>query len=206
MTEWPAVTAILPSHGRPALLRNAIAAILAQDYDGQLDVLVVHDREPVDGTLTEEFGPRVRAVPDTDAGGLCGARNTGITGCDTELVAFCDDDDEWIAGKLRKQVDRLRAEPDAVMSSTAIRVKYADTQSVRLAGTEHVTYAMLLVSRMTMLHSSSFVLRRDALLGDVGLLDTQLPGGMGEDWDLLLRAARVHPIVHVDEPLVGERL
>jgi hypothetical protein len=55
---------------------------------------------------------------------------------------------------------------------------------------------------MAMLHSSSFLLRKDALLGPVGLLDENVPGSMGEDWDLLLRAARVHPVLAVDEPLV----
>lgn len=201
-SAWPTVTAVVPSHGRPQLLRAAITSILAQQYPGRLDVIVVHDGEPADSNLVDEFGGRVLVASNSREPGLCGARNTGILLADSEFIAFCDDDDQWLPGKLMKQVERLRAEPAAVMSSTAVRVKYAGTESVRLAGTQHVTYEMLLVSRMTMLHSSSFVLRRDALLGNLGLLDTQLPGGMGEDWDLLLRAARIRPIAHVDEPLV----
>lgn len=53
-----------------------------------------------------------------------------------------------------------------------------------------------------MLHSSTFVLRRAALLEDIGLLDESIPGSQNEDWDLLLRASRRAPIAHVDEPLV----
>ena len=58
-----------------------------------------------------------------------------------------------------------------------------------------------------MLHSSSFVFAREAMLGAAGsagfgLVDETMPRSMGEDWDLLLRAARRGPIQHVDEPLV----
>ena len=33
-------------------------------------------------------------------------------------------------------------------------------------------------------------------------MDESIPGSQNEDWDLALRAARRHPIVHVDTPLV----
>lgn len=55
---------------------------------------------------------------------------------------------------------------------------------------------------MAMLHSSSFLVRREALLDEIGLVDESLPKSMAEDWELLLRASRRRPIVHVDEPLV----
>lgn len=202
ITDWPAVTAVIPSHGRPKLLREAIASILAQDYPGRLDVIVVHDREPKDVDLIDEFPGRVRVTSNTREPGLSGARNTGILLADAELVAFCDDDDRWRPGKVRRQVERMLATPSAVMATTAMEVDFAGTHTVRTAGTDTVDYETLLVSRMAMLHSSSFMLCRSSLLGEVGLLDEQLPGSMGEDWDLLLRAARVAPIAHLDEPLV----
>jgi hypothetical protein len=55
---------------------------------------------------------------------------------------------------------------------------------------------------MAMLHSSSFLVRREALLDEIGLVDESLPKSMAEDWELLLRASRRRAIVHVDEPLV----
>jgi hypothetical protein len=53
-------------------------------------------------------------------------------------------------------------------------------------------------------HSSTFLLRRAALLGDLGLVDEGIPGGGGgfhEDYDTLIRAARLGPIKVVDEPI-----
>jgi hypothetical protein len=72
----------------------------------------------------------------------------------------------------------------------------------RLAHRTAVTHAELVRSRLAMLHSSSFLARRTALLDGIGLVDETMPQSMAEDWDLLLRAAARQPIVHVDEPLV----
>src|ERR1019366_2114703 len=55
---------------------------------------------------------------------------------------------------------------------------------------------------MVMVHSSPYLARREALTDGIGLVDETIPGSQNEDWDLVLRAARRHPIVNVDEPLV----
>jgi hypothetical protein len=65
-----------------------------------------------------------------------------------------------------------------------------------------VTVSDLVRDRMAGLHSSSFLFRREALLGPVGLVDEELPASYGEDYDMLLRTAKVAPIEVVNEPLV----
>ena len=37
-----------------------------------------------------------------------------------------------------------------------------------------------------MLHSSSFLVWREALVDEIGLVDESLPQSMAEDWELLL--------------------
>ena len=200
MTEWPSVGVVVPTHRRPGPLRTALAGILAQDYPGELCVVVVHDRAEPDLRLAD--GDKVTVTANTRAPGLAGARNTGILMLDTDLVAFCDDDDEWLPGKLRSQVGAMRDRPGAEFASCGITVDYAGTCHPRLAGQTEVTHADLLRSRMVMVHSSTYLARRGALIGGIGLVDETLPGGQNEDWDLALRAARRGPIVNVDVPLV----
>jgi glycosyltransferase involved in cell wall biosynthesis len=137
--------------------------------------------------------------------GLAGARNTGILALDTEWVAFCDDDDTWAPGRLAAQLERARLHPEAPVLTTAIRVAYEGAEVDRLAGMSEVRRADLLRSRMAMLHSSTLLLRRSALLGPLGLVDEDIPGSQNEDWDLLLRASDRAPVQHVDEPLVRVR-
>jgi hypothetical protein len=119
-------------------------------------------------------------------------------------VAFLDDDDLWLPDKLRRQVDALLRSPDATMVTTSVCFEFEGRTTRRLAGATTVTYEMLLESRMAMLHSSTFLIRRTSLL-ELGGLDETAPGGHNEDYDLLLRCAERQPIVHVDEPLVRVR-
>ncbi len=200
MTAWPSVGVVIPAHNRPGPLRAAVAAALAQDYPGRLRVVVVYDRSEPELPPGERLDVTVNARTP----GLAGARNTGILALDTEIVAFCDDDDVWRPGKLRQQVAALRARPEAEFASCAIDVEYAGTTHPRRAGRSEVTHADLLRSRMVMVHSSTYLAWRTALTGPggIGLVDEAIPGGQNEDWDLALRAARRHPIVHVDTPLV----
>lgn len=200
MMAWPSVGVVLPTCNRPHTLRAAVAAVLAQDYPGSLQIVVVHDRSEPDHSVAD--GSRVRVVSNTQTPGLAGARNTGVLQLGTELVAFCDDDDEWLPGKLRAQVASLRNHPDAEFASCGIVVDYDGRHSVRLVGSDHVTYDDLLRSRMMMVHSSTYLIRRPALLDGIGLLDETIPGSQNEDWDLALRAARRHPIAYVDRPMV----
>ena len=201
--NWPSVGVVIPTRNRPQLVRRAIAAVREQDYPGPVTAVVVYDQAEPDPTLAAGDGTPVRVLSNGRAAGLAGARNTGILALGTDLVAFCDDDDRWRPDKLRRQVAALVAEPGAEFATCAIEVEYDGRSTPRLAGRDRVTVDDLARSRMAMLHSSSFLIRRAAFAGGaIGLVAEDAPGSQNEDWDLLLRAARRAPVVHVDEPLV----
>jgi len=192
----PSIGVVVPTRNRPELLRRTLAAIAAQDYPGPVRVVVVYDQAPPDRSLSA-----CTVLVNERTTGLAGARNTGILALDTDLVAFCDDDDEWLPDKLSAQVAVLG---EAEFATCAIEVRYGDRLVPRLAGTSWVGIDQLARSRMAMLHASTFLIRRDALLSPqrLGLVAEDAPGSQNEDWDLLLRAARRGPIRHLDRPLV----
>lgn len=196
----PSVGVVLPTHDRPAQLRAALDAVIGQDYRGAVTVAVVYDRSEPDLSLAD--GERVRVLRNDRTDGLAGARNTGILALDTDLIAFCDDDDRWLPGKLAAQVEALDATPGAEFASCGIVVDFAGRSSERLAGRQQVTHEDLLRSRMVMVHSSTYLIRRAALLDGIGLVDETIPASQNEDWDLALRASRRRPIAYVDRPLV----
>jgi len=202
--NWPSVGVVIPTRNRPELVRKAIASVRAQRYPGALRVVVVYDQTEPDYLLASAESPPVLVLTNWRTPGLAGARNTGILALDTELVAMCDDDDRWAPDKLRRQVAALLAEPDADFATCAIEVEYEGNTTPRLAGQSRVTIDELSRSRMAMLHSSTFLIRRETLTSadGIGLVAEDAPGSQNEDWDLLLRAARRAPIVHLDEPLV----
>ncbi|MGH3657598.1 MAG: glycosyltransferase family 2 protein, partial [Micromonosporaceae bacterium] len=218
--QWPSVGVVIPTHHRPDSLRDTLRSVARQNYPGRLRTIVVYDGGRPDFLLARAGTRPVMVLGNARTPGLAGTRNTGILALDTDLVAFCDDDDYWWPDKLAEQVSALRAEPEAEFASCAIEVEYADRVNPRLAGISKVGLADLIRSRMAMLHSSTFLIWRRSLVRGhrlgaapsgpesqpaIGLVAEDAPGSQNEDWDLLLRAARRHSIVHVDKPLVRVR-
>lgn len=205
MSVLSSVGVVVPTRGdRRAQLDDALTSILSQDYDGNIQVVVVLDRpEPVGGMRNEEFADdRVEVIRNTRTPGLAGARNSGIMALSTDLIAFCDDDDVWLPGKLSAQIEALAGVPGAEFASCGIVVKFKDISSERLAGTSEIGYRDLTRSRMVMVHSSTYLIDRKSLVNGIGLVDETIPGSQNEDWDLALRAAKRRPIVNVDRAFV----
>jgi glycosyltransferase involved in cell wall biosynthesis len=210
----PAVTVVIATRDRPALLREALEAVVSQDYVGDIECVVVHDQSKPDRSVECETKVAqadhglvrriIRVVENTRTPGLAGARNTGVDEADGELIAFCDDDDVWLPEKLRLQVaELLRSGADVVVSG--IRVSYEGRITERVPTRADVTVARLARRRVMEAHPSTVVVRRSAFLDRIGAVDEQMPGGYGEDFDWILRAAEAGPIAVVERPLVTVR-
>jgi len=200
----PSVTTVIATRGRGELLRRAVRSIAAQDYAGSLEIVVVYDQSEID-ELTD-IRPDLGSVTlvtcaNERSPGLAGGRNTGIARASGELVAFCDDDDEWAPQKLSEQVALWSEHPDAVMVSSGITIITRD-DSVTRTPPSRVSRADLLRSRVGELHPSSFLFRRDDLLALPHGVDESIPFSYGEDYDLLLRVTEGGDILSVENPLV----
>lgn len=198
--RWPSVAAVVPTRDRPELLKRSVRSILGQSYPGQVECVVVFDQSPPAPVAVDvPDGRQLRLVTNTRSPGLAGARNSGILATDSDLVAFCDDDDAWDPDKLRLQVERLES-VSAEFVTCGARFHYSDRVIARPAPSS-VDLSDLVRNRIPAMGAPTFVVRRDTL-DDIGLVDEEIPGSYGEDYDLLLRAARRGPIVAVEQPLI----
>jgi glycosyltransferase involved in cell wall biosynthesis len=199
---WPSVSVVIPTRDRPELLRRAVQQVLDQRYPGAIECLVVFDQsEPAKVPVELPEGRRLVTIGNQRTPGLAGARNTGVLASSGELVAFCDDDDEWLAGKVAAQVAVLRDHPEADVVACGIFVQYGDRVIERLPPPGPVPLERFLRSRTMEINPCTVLVRRDALLGPIGLVDEELPGSYYEDYEWLLRAARIGPILAVPEPM-----
>lgn len=198
----PDVDVVIATRNRPELLARAIAAVREQDYPGQVTVHVVFDGTVPDQAL-ERSGERrrVRVLSNDRTPGLAGARNSGILAGCADLVAFCDDDDTWRPEKLRRQVRALR-QACADTAVSGIEVQYRNHTVVRIPRPGDLTLASLVRRRVMEAHPSTVLVRRTALTGPIGLVDEDIPGSYGEDFDWIIRAARHGAIAVAPEPLV----
>jgi glycosyltransferase involved in cell wall biosynthesis len=199
----PSVTVVVPTRDRPQLLRRAVAAILGQSYQGPIECLVVFDQsEPALDWGELPAGRSLQVITNQRTPGLAGARNSGALAGTGELVAFCDDDDEWLPDKLSRQVEALAAHPDLAVATCGIVVRYGRRAVPRVSPDPIVGHRRLLRDRVTELHPSTVLVRRAELLDGIGLVDEAIPGSYAEDYEWLLRAARLAPILAVQEALV----
>lgn len=88
------------------------------------------------------------------------------------------------------------------MVTSGVFVRHRGRTIARTAPTPVIPHRQLLRSRMLELHPSTVMVRRSPLLDHIGLVDEDIPASYGEDYDWLLRAAKVAPVVAVQEPLV----
>lgn len=198
------VSVVLPTHNRPELMALGLRSVLAQEVPGVTgEVVIVFDACPVEvPDVPVPDGWSVRGIANTRTRGLAGARNSGILAARGEFVAFLDDDDEWLPGKLAAQRERFEALPDAVLVGTAMVVDDGENRHVRLVPAETLTHEDFLRNRNPGLHSSSLMFRRQTLTDELGLIDEDLPRSYGEDYDILLRASALGTVSVVNRPLV----
>ncbi|GGP99295.1 glycosyltransferase family 2 protein [Streptosporangium pseudovulgare] len=204
MNDWPAVTAVIPTRNRPDMLRETIGSILGQDYPGDVTCIAVFDQsDPDESFVSDTPGRRVLVTPNKRQPGIAGARNTGSLMADGELVAFCDDTDLWLPHKLRAQVAALGDGHFVTCGVELFNDRVSYPRSIPLTS---VTLRDLLNKQLPTMHPSTYLMRREALVNGFGLVSEELPGGYGEDYELLLRAAKMGPIANLTEVAVRLRM
>jgi GT2 family glycosyltransferase len=205
--RWPLVSVIVPTRGRPDLVRATISSVVGQAYPGRIECLVVHDQEPPDPALASPGTAerQVAVIANHRTPGLAGARNSGLAEATGEFIATCDDDDVWHPAKLQAQIGRLLDQPDLLLVGSGIRLMLPDGRIISWpARAERISQRLLLRNRVKELHSSTLAMRRD-VFAKAGLYDEQTPNGYAEDYDFILRVARVGRIGAVATPLADIR-
>ncbi|MFO1402565.1 MAG: glycosyltransferase family 2 protein [Steroidobacteraceae bacterium] len=224
---------IVPTYNRAALLREALASVLAQSRT-PLEILVVDDGS-TDATraVVDACGERVRYLHQSNAG-VAAARNLGIAAARGEYVALLDSDDVWLGDHLEVTEAVLEAAPQAALvftNFTELRgtqrrdapiedkelftvfrrwnLRLADAlPPARFAARQGGPPPFHLGDAAPLLFFGNFVLcstvcARRAALQAAG----GFPAGWEfcEDWDLFLRLARRQAFAYVERPTIGYR-
>ncbi len=176
----PTVSVVIPTRNRAEDCRLAVESALAQTF-APLEVIVVDDRS-TDATR-EVVGqiaagdPRVTYIRrEAGSAGPAATRNVGIRVAKGDLIAFLDDDDQWLPRKLEEQLPWFERGYGLVCSNatrTSGGPYFPDTTN------HEITRAELLVHN-PVIFSTAVV--PNQLAGPFKEAITQ-----GEDYELLLR-------------------
>ena len=201
----PAVSIIIPTYNRAALLGRSIRSVLAQSYT-DFELLVIDDGS-TDEThdVVAGFGDRrIRYIPLARNTGAGAARNVGIRAARGKFLAFQDSDDEWLPSKLAKQMAAYER------GSSRLGVVYSDMQRVLRDGSKAYFAAPSVRSarlinpfqwfyQVCNLGVQSAVIRRE-YLDEAGHFNEAMPAL--EDLEMFIRLSRRCDFQHLREPLV----
>lgn len=200
------LSVVISTHNRPEQLREAIAAVVAQDHPGPIEILVVWDKTTPEPELASDDPHRpVRLLSNDRTPGLPGSRNCGAAAATAPVLGFCDDDDLWLPAKARRQLELLE-QTGADVCCTGMEIEVEDKVVPRRGDESGVLrYVDLLRNRRIEANMCTALVRTDAFWGEVGPMDEHIPGGYAEDYEFMLRAARHAPVPIVPDPLVRVR-
>lgn len=205
MSGLPAVSVVVPTQGRPDLLRRCLHAIAGLDYPADLIETVVVADGSAPRALVEELAGRldVRLVEQASAG-PAGARNRGLRTARHAIVAFTDDDCAPEPGWLRALVGGIGTEPATLFGGPSITAfpenAYACASHLLL----DFLYAYYDGGRAParFLIASNLAASRDRL-EELGGFDDRMQLAGGEDRDLCERWQRAGwPVRFVEDAIV----
>jgi glycosyltransferase involved in cell wall biosynthesis len=170
--EPPRISVVIPTYQRLDACKRAVSSALEQDLP-PIEVLVCDDGSS-DGTQATMEGwareePRLRYLRlPRNFGAPAAARNLGTERAQGEWVAFLDDDDRWVPGKLRVQSEAIATGRYDIVASDATRSEGAPyfglTQPAEPDRAELLRHNPVI--------TSTAVVRRSALIEAGGFTDT----------------------------------
>lgn len=202
-TMGPPVTVTIATYERPQLLRQALQSVAMQEYDGNIDAVVVDNSETKTAeSVVEEFDCATyhwqqTHVPRQETGmeNLAVSRDLGFHFVDGEYIHLLDDDDKLRPMAIARKIDAIQRHPQAAAAYNAIEKHDGEVKHVPdvVVGNE-LAFALTNLRPPTL--PSALLVRRDVLLDCPPR--RSLPH---EDISGLIEILLRTPLVYVDEPL-----
>jgi glycosyltransferase involved in cell wall biosynthesis len=195
------ISVIIPLYNRREEIGRAIASALRQSRAPQ-EIVVVDDASN-DGSAETvvAFGDkRVRLLRHDRNQGAAAARNAGIAAAKCDWIALLDSDDEWEPEKLARQLEALRAAPDAPAAGvTGYVIRDYRTAEERAFAPRPKDATLDALVWGCPLGIGSTLLAQRSIFAEIGVFDPDLP--RLEDWEWLMRYLPAHRLAVMPAPL-----
>lgn len=199
----PLVSVVIPTaHRDSAIILRAIYSALNQSYP-IFEVILVDDN--TESSLSSEIKrvlknvPQVRYIKNIGNHGACAARNVGISCATGELIAFLDDDDEWLPEKIECQVKAFTQDVVLVYcNGWRVDDCYDPPLIIPYRKKDDFFPSVSFESLLEKNHigTTTQLLVRKSALEQIDGFDTRFPAR--QDYDLCLRLAKLGRAVGVD--------
>lgn len=202
------VSVIIPVYNGDKYLRNTIESVISQTFSDWEIVAVNDGSKDQSLRILEEYSQRsdirFKFINIKNAG-VSNARNIGVRHSEGEYLAFLDQDDKFYPDKLDKQIRLIKdSSYGLVYSNYSVMNSDGEIICQKLMEDKKLKsgkiYDELLYFNFIAI--SAVILPKSVYL-ELDGFDTSY--NLCEDFDLLLKIARIYPVAVVKEPLMVYR-
>jgi len=200
------ISVVIPAYNAERTILETIESVQKQTFS-DFEVVVIDDGS-TDRTseLVKSIGDERIKVFSYPNGGMCTARNRGVSHATGDFIAPLDSDDLWTADKLELQLAALQKHPDAGVAYSWTS-DFIDGQEEISCAYDPVLFEGNILPELLIrnfLNSGSNPLIRRKAIESVGEFDPACT--LCADWDFYLRLALYWPFVVVPKYQIRYRL
>jgi glycosyltransferase involved in cell wall biosynthesis len=201
----PLISVLIPSYNHKAYIEQCIDSVFAQNFK-ELEVIVIDDAS-TDGSQNKleqlaKIHPLHLMLNEKNRGQAV-TLNEALQIARGEYFCVLASDDLFLPGKLQKQIEKLKSNPDAKMCYTLkkkIDASGAVLHEDNLPGPAGMVFEKLIFDNF--ICASSVMAHRETVIWMGGFQE----GILIEDWDMWLRLCNRYPVTVVNEPLTAYRI
>jgi glycosyltransferase involved in cell wall biosynthesis len=203
------ISAIITTNNRPELFKRSLASIINQTIPPS-EIIVVEDGGDyyVEEWLNNSLSNDIIFIRHKTNLGLAAARNSGLKIAKSKLIAFMDDDDEWLPNRLEEQLklynncdDISKKNLSCIQVGCNILNEHGELISIALPVHEGNMKSSIIKNRGVITHSSCFLFTKESLI-KVNGFDILLKSGIDHDIWMKL-AIENYDSYNIQSPLVN---
>ena len=195
------ISIVIPTYGRPNRVEKTIQSVIEENTKLNLEIIVVDDNgENTENQLNTEKTIKkfneIKYIKNFKNMGANYSRNVGIKNSQHEYIAFLDDDDRFINGKLEKIINIVKDKKYDLIYS-GMNYKNESKCVYKFKKYENIKKEIL---KENYIGSNSAVIVRKEKAEEVGYFDESLKSC--QDWELWIRIIHANgEVLGIDEPL-----
>ncbi len=204
--KQPAFAVVIPTYNRHGLLLRAVQSVFTQTCLPK-ELIVVDDGSdpPLDDRIFDHAPKKVKCLKlrNKSPMGAAATRNRGVSEASATWIAFLDDDDAFLPGKLQHISQAIARNPQVKVfyhpaTICMVKEKISYRSGVRNINKCHNPFNQLIMKNLVG-GSSMVVIKKDVFLENGGFDEKLIPI---EDYDLWIRLYKKgNPFLYVNKPL-----
>ena len=203
--QSPFVSVIMPTFNQGDFIGAAIESVIGQTHANfELVIVNNHSTDHTEKVITAYSDPRTRYYKFKNHDIIAASRNFGIRKARGKYIAFLDSDDQWLQGKLEKQVRLMESDENLALSYVLFGRLHPDG---RISGTfphpeKRIRGSIFRDLYLLNMVANSGAMVRKSVFDRIGMLDEN-PKLVGvEDADMWLRISRAYRVDFVPDDML----